>query len=386
MKTSASLPNTTIVHARHQRRMPAYLKTFAAKFNNPRIRTVVFVGARGCAKSWGTARCCLFWMIKHPRCEIIVLPGGREQQGSMIIKHVKDIAVELGLSFLLGTPYNTIAVGLVNGSIIHAVAPTEAGARGWHGDIIVYEEAQDLDIAIFDAADGTATKAGAKRIVIGTAKTGSVLHQEWARACEDERVMVKWPEAVDAGVIGMQEVMNYKARHPAATFKREFECDFSADASAFKVKTGKMKRKCRMVVIGIDPNRNPGYAWCKVGWDGTDAFILGHGVCNYIEEFKGMQCNYFALETNYTNQDTERWARQNLPNVIMDQWTAEHKEEEVENVLVACEQGHVISEDDEMTNILSMTTFKGGKMEKIKGRTDYADAFIHAAWVTFKRC
>jgi hypothetical protein len=356
------------------------LKALTRAFRG-KVFKVGIVGARGSAKSWTVALAIALWFQHSRNFTISIMPCGSGAQAHQMMRYFNSF---YPARLRDGRHWSAMEMRDKRGNVLLINTPTANGARSTRGNCVIFEEAEQGDEELFSATIPQIPKHGSI-VFLGTAEGAE--WERWYQDC-DIRIKITWKMMVDAGIGDMNQLTALKETLSERMFKQMYEAEWVHESCAFNVVPGVQKGITRCSIIGVDVNRNPGYTWTLVTWDGKNITIKTHGTCNLIKDFipvlEKYKPNAVWVESNTSIQDTdvlwqETWMATKVP-VKRHLWNEKTKAANVEAIVAACEKGILISEDKNITRMMRNQKFDGDKMIKVKGPTDWVDATMHAVW------
>jgi hypothetical protein len=280
-------------------------------------RTITLAFGRGVGKSWFIRRLC-YLLIAQREHQERVTEGGTVRGVRIVFLmptfkqfrdvHSRSMQNELDGEFAwLGGKVDktTFTVTFPGGSTIQVFPASEHGgqrARGIRCDVVMMDEADDIDPNVYDAviapwftepwslkikvASGTPKRgrhgllyrlfdAGRKGARVRAGRTEGLSEQEIGAYADFYSVHATYREAV--GNVDQAEAEKARVTMPAATFEREYECNFDAGEGivypfeeGFHVQAPPDGMRFNDYIVGVDH-----------GWADPGVFLLigiyGHG-------------------------------------------------------------------------------------------------------------
>ena len=352
-------------------------------------RTICWVAARHAAKSWTTATKLAALACKM-RLLITLIPGGKQEQGN-----------EFSRYFRIAVPrkkrdkrhWSATRMDLKNGSRLIVAAPTEGGVESARANVIVFEEAQLLKQEIHGMALPQAGGANTVLSYIGTSNYPSILNEIYESVPVVQRMMTKWEEVVQAGILQYDALMDIKAKLTDEQWQEFYECIWVVKAGFpfhvdFVVGLSTVHRYLLRRVMGVDNNLER-HAWVKVNVyniEGELYFIaVAKGVMKFLSECANhVDVDIIVVEDEGKTGSSPSLAKQfaKVP-VIGHDWMGGNKDANIDRVIKLREMGcHLQTTDKYLEHCINeQERDLNGRLVKTDDDSDYIDAWLHAMWV-----
>jgi len=233
---------------------------------------ITWVGSRFSSKTFTTALA-LFWrMVGEPGLSITCVPGGKFEQGRVAMGYMKAFC--RFFPRIRRRPWTSTTITLSNRSSFSILFPTENGVQGKRANVVWIDEAQLIDKEIFDLVIFQAGAEKTQVILTGTAEYPSVLHDAWEATSEENRMMTRWEEVVEAGITSREVVEAMREQVAPDAWRAMMECEW--------VKKG--DRVFNPRIEKFDQVANPTGKWW--GWDFNPA--AGHWGVAVVKDVDGV--------------------------------------------------------------------------------------------------
>jgi hypothetical protein len=338
-------------------------------------------------------------MAKKRKLLISLVPGGKQDQGAEFVRYFKRAVPRSARS---PVSFSKTHMELRNGSRLRVLAPTENGVLGPRADVIVFEEAELLDREIHDAALPQAGKAATALIYIGTSKFPSVLNDVFEAVEPARRMLTRWEEVVDAGIVDEGAMAALRERMSVEAWREFYECEWvlRGEFAFGNVVVGRgLPETAAGCFVGVDCNMNPGVVWVRVvGFrdgglpklravaEGVVSHARPEAVLDNIDRHDGV-----VVESNGFNAgfsiDIVKAGHAAQRRVTEHSWGGpDAKEGNVELAKQWHEQGRLEVDDvacPHLFKALREVRFNiDGRVDKAKSGPEqhYFDAWLHALW------
>jgi hypothetical protein len=194
-------------------------------------RTTVLVAPRQSGKSRSLSVVALWWAYGRPGQTVLVVSAGEDASRRLL---AQAAAVAIRSPLLTGslTDENAGLLTLSNGSTIRSVPASERAVRGWTVDMLLVDEAAqvDDDLLLAAAIPTTAARPDARIVLAGSPGAAAGAFYAHAEADSEHVQTFRWSLA-DADWIGSSVVDAAREQLAPAQFRREYEGEF-ADVGA----------------------------------------------------------------------------------------------------------------------------------------------------------
>jgi hypothetical protein len=197
-------------------------------------RTTVLVAPRQSGKSRSLAVAALWWAFRRPdQCVLIVSAG--EDASRRLLAQAASVAIRSPLLAGSVTDENAGLLVLSNGSEVRSVPASERAVRGWSVDLLLVDEAAqvDDDLLLGAAVPTTAARPDARIVLAGSPGAAEGAFYTYAEAGEqgsEHSRTFRW-RLLDATWIEPAVIEAAREQLAPAQFRREYEGDF-ADVGA----------------------------------------------------------------------------------------------------------------------------------------------------------
>lgn len=127
-------------------------------------RTSYILGPRQSGKSRSVGVLAAWWAFRHPDQHILIVSAG-EMGSKRLLATVADLVVSSPLLSASVVDEQASLIKLSNGSTIRSLPASSKAIRGWSVDLLVIDEAVEIDDSIIDAALPTASARPEAKIV-----------------------------------------------------------------------------------------------------------------------------------------------------------------------------------------------------------------------------
>jgi Terminase large subunit, T4likevirus-type, N-terminal len=223
------------------RRARADLRTFSLAVEQPLTdwqaeslaldrRTTAIVAPRQSGKSRLLAVAALWWAYSRPDQRVLVVSAGEDASRRLL---ATAAAVAIRSPLLAGslTDENAGLLTLSNGSEVRGVPASERAVRGWAVDLLLIDEAAqvDDDLILGAAIPTTAARPDARIVLAGSPGAAEGAFYAFAEQGEqgDEHVVTYRWALDDATWIGQQVIDSARSALAPAQFTREYEGRFA---------------------------------------------------------------------------------------------------------------------------------------------------------------
>jgi hypothetical protein len=223
------------------RRARTDLATFAAAIEQPLTewqsaalaldrRTTVVVAPRQSGKSRSLSVVALWWAYGRPNQRVLVVSAG-EDASRRLLAQAAAVAIRSPLLSGSVTDENSGLLTLSNGSEVRSVPASERAIRGWTTDLLLIDEAAqvDDDLILGAAIPTTAARPDARIVLAGSPGAAEGAFYTFAEQGEhgDEHVVTHRWRLADATWIGEHVVASARSALAPAQFEREYEGRFA---------------------------------------------------------------------------------------------------------------------------------------------------------------
>jgi hypothetical protein len=230
-------------------------------------RTTAIVAPRQSGKSRTLAVKGLHWAYSRPAQRVLVVSAG-EDASRRLLAEAAAVATRSPLLAASVVDENAGRLSLSNGSEVRSVPASERAVRGWSVDLLLIDEAAQVDDGlILGAAIPTTAARPYARIVLAGSPGGPegafyLAAEEGDHGSEYVRTF-RW-QLADATWIGGEVIEAARAQLPSAAFEREYEgrfMDVAADERVIPHEWVAAAQRRELepgpVVYGVDIARRP---------------------------------------------------------------------------------------------------------------------------------
>jgi len=238
-------------------------------------RTTAIVAPRQSGKSRSLSVLALWWAFRVPDQRVLIVSAG-EGAARRLLSEAASVAARSRLLVGSVVDENSGLIVLSNGSEIRSVPASERAVRGWSVDLLLIDEAAQVeDSLLLGAALPTVAAREQGRIVLaGSPADAEGAFYEFAAAGEvgDPHVETFRWRLDQASWITAGVVATARAALPPALFRREFEAEF-ADAGAMeRVVDRGWVEAAQQRSLSVDPG-DPGVLGVDVARGGSDQSV-----------------------------------------------------------------------------------------------------------------
>ena len=193
-------------------------------------RTTVLVAPRQSGKSRSLSVVALWWAYSRPDQRVLVVSAG-EDASRRLLAQAAAVAIRSPLLSGSVTDENSGLLTLSNGSEIRSVPASERAIRGWTTDLLLIDEAAqvDDDLILGAAIPTTAARPDARIVLAGSpgAPEGAFYSFAEQGTQGDEHVATHQWNLTDATWIGRSVIASARSALAPAQYEREFEGRFA---------------------------------------------------------------------------------------------------------------------------------------------------------------